>query len=144
MTNGILWGDSPDEIVNDESAAPTVSFSDVEGGLGEGTIDVGGNINADPRFVDADLRLSAGSPCIDSADSASYVFGSLVDLDGAARAVDDPSTPNTGVGAINFLDMGAYEFQGSAGPGFDRADFDEAGDVDLDDCALFQARFNGA
>ena len=49
-----------------------VSFSDVQGGLGGGTIDGGGNIDADPLFVDADgaddtvgtpdddLRLSAG------------------------------------------------------------------------------------
>ncbi len=49
VTNCILWGDSPDEIFNQGvGAVPTVSFSDVQGGLGAGTIDGGGNINAYP------------------------------------------------------------------------------------------------
>ena len=48
---------------------------------------------------DDDVRLLAGSPCIDNADS--IAFGPPVDLDGNARAIDDPATPNTGIGAVD-------------------------------------------
>ncbi len=113
----------------------------------------GNNIDADPLFVDADgaddvvgtddddLRLSAGSPCIDCADARAYGFGPPVDLDGNDRAVDDPATPDTGAGLLTFLDMGPYEFQ--AEPGGDDADLDNDGDVDLDDFALFMQLFTG-
>jgi len=33
------------------------------------------------------------------------------DLDGNARFVDDPYTPDTGSGTPPIVDMGAYEFQ---------------------------------
>ncbi|MCH8165818.1 MAG: right-handed parallel beta-helix repeat-containing protein, partial [Planctomycetes bacterium] len=77
MTNCILWGDSPDEIV----AAGTVTYSDVQGGFaGEG------NIDADPMFVDAgdDLRLSAGSPAVDAGNTPAYA-GPLVGIGGNPR-----------------------------------------------------------
>ena len=82
-----------------------ISFSDVEGGLPVGTIDGGGNFDADPLFVDADgvddtigtddddLRLLAGSPCIDSANY--FDFDTIFDLGGNDRYVDDPATINT-------------------------------------------------
>ena len=120
VSNCILWGDSPDEIYN-YVASPTVSFSDVQGGLPANTVDGGGNIDADPLFVDADgadntagteddnLRLSSGSPCIDS--GSFFDFNNLFDLGANDRAVDDPTTINTGSGVLTFLDMGAYEFQ---------------------------------
>ncbi len=121
LTNCILWGDIPDEIFNDEPSidTPTVSFSDVQGGLSAGTIDGGGNIDVDPLFVDAvgadnmagtdddDLRLRAGSPCIDAGDRSALPGGVVSDLDGNPRLADDPATANTG----DCLDMGAFEFQ---------------------------------
>ena len=79
VTNCILWGDSPDEIGDDGNTPLTISFSDIQGGLTASMIDGGGNIDADPLFVDADgadntictdddeMRLLAESPCIDSA-----------------------------------------------------------------------------
>jgi parallel beta-helix repeat protein len=65
---------------------------------------------ADPRWASPDtgnLRLTAGSPAIDSADSG--VSGQQsVDLAGTAR-YDDPAVADTGVGARSYDDRGAYE-----------------------------------
>ena len=120
VTNCILWGDSPDEIFNSR-AAPTIRFSDVQGGLPAGAINGGGNIDSDPLFADADgadnmigsedddLNLLPGSLCIDSGRFID--FNSILDFDGNDRSVDDPATLNTGTGTLPFLDMGAYEFQ---------------------------------
>lgn len=88
-----------------------------------------GNIGDDPSFVDPlgpdwiggtlddNLRLSAGSPCIDAANGAMVPADLLTDLDGYARCQDDPATVDTGIVATNpphdpngIPDMGAYEF----------------------------------
>ncbi len=130
----ILWANEPDEI----AGSPTVSYSDVQGGF-VGT----GNVDADPLFVDlagGDLRVLAGSPVIDAADSTAFGGISLTastatvsaatggtvdfalayplvatDLDGDARLHDDPATIDTGAGPAPVVDMGAYEF-GAAPP----------------------------
>jgi hypothetical protein len=128
VTNCILWGDTPNEIFNYVDATSTISFSDVQGGLPPGTIDGGGNIDADPLFVDPDgvddvpgtedddLRLSAGSPGVDAGDNTAVPIGITTDLDGNARFVDDldsPDCPQPGAdcGTPPIVDMGAYEFQ---------------------------------
>ncbi len=67
---------------------------------------------ADPRWVapgSGDLHLRAGSPAIDSADSGAPHQPST-DFAGAPR-VDDPATPNTGIGPRTYDDRGAYEYQ---------------------------------
>lgn len=72
----------------------------------------GQGLQVDPGFAAPaswDLTLLAGSPAIDSADSG--VAGSQsVDASGAAR-VDDPATPNSGVGPRSYDDRGAQEYQ---------------------------------
>jgi hypothetical protein len=67
------------------------------------------DINADPKFwQDVDF-LQEGSPAIDSANADAP--GELsTDVAGNPR-VDDPLTPDTGVGTRNFDDRGAYEAQ---------------------------------
>ncbi len=117
VTNCIMWNNKPDEIVDASGAETTVSNSDVQGGY-EG----GGNIDADPLFVQnpnpgpdgewgtedddfGDLRLRPGSPCIDSADNSAVSPDETdldddgdtdepipLDLDGNPRFVDDPTT----------------------------------------------------
>ncbi|HOZ47445.1 MAG TPA: SUMF1/EgtB/PvdO family nonheme iron enzyme, partial [Candidatus Hydrogenedentes bacterium] len=91
--NCILWDNSPDEI--EDNGTAIVTYSDVQGGYG-GPGD--NNIDANPLFVNpaaGDLRLASGSPCINSADTAS---GPDYDFLGVARP--------QGAGS----DMGAYEY----------------------------------
>ena len=67
-------------------------------------------IQADPRWTSPDtgnFQLTAGSPAIDSADSA--VSGEqTTDIAGNAR-YDDPAVTNTGAGPRTYDDRGAYE-----------------------------------
>ncbi|MBN2310464.1 MAG: hypothetical protein JXR94_15935, partial [Candidatus Hydrogenedentes bacterium] len=93
VQNCILWG-SNDQWYDQGSAAPTVSYCDIQQASGaySGT----GNINADPLFVSAsDLRLQSTSPCINTAIDNTYT--PAADIAGTARPKDTTS------------DMGAYE-----------------------------------
>ena len=90
VTNCILWGDIPDEIAFSGSA--TVTHSDVEGGW-TGI----GNIALDPKFADAEGRLSFDSPCIDAGSNDAVPSDVTTDLDGNPRIVNGT------------VDMGAYE-----------------------------------
>jgi parallel beta-helix repeat protein len=74
-------------------------------------------IFANPQFANAaagNLQLTEGSPAIDSADSGA-AGEQATDLLGNPR-VDDPATPNTGIGPRLFDDRGAYELQPPTGP----------------------------
>jgi hypothetical protein len=113
VTNCILWGNTApngSQIGINDFATAAVSHSDLQGGLagifvfpGGILTDAGGNLAADPLFVDVaagDLHLLPGSPCIDKGDStAPGLAGITTDLDGLPRFV----------GAA--VDMGAFEFQ---------------------------------
>jgi hypothetical protein len=120
MTNTILWGNhssvtDTEEIYNDVSTICTVSHSDIRGCGGSGSgwktacgIDGGGNIDADPLFVNADagdLHLQENSPAIDAGLNSAVPAGVTTDLDGNPRFVDF-----TGRGTA-IVDMGAYEVQ---------------------------------
>jgi hypothetical protein len=64
---------------------------------------------ADPSFINAtDRHVQAGSPCLDAGDNALVPVDAALDLDGAARFVDDPAA-NTGSGSGPLVDMGCYE-----------------------------------
>ena len=128
IRNSILWG-------NEATGSETTLFdgqvkgsSDIEWSCVEGLLmpipgedppnpdDFPGSHENDPLFVDeagGDLRLSAGSPCIDAGNNGFLLAASTIDLSGNLRLVDDPNTPDTGVGSAPVVDMGAYEF-GSA------------------------------
>ncbi len=106
VRNCILWRNSPDEIANIDWGFANVMSSDVQGGWG-------GNLDADPLFVDpdnGDFRLQAGSPCIDAGNNFAVPEGVLRDLDGNPRFVADACTGDSGAA----VDMGAYEFQGTS------------------------------
>ncbi len=152
LTNCILWdhtGKTAAQIAltstSQKSAELIASYCDVLGGanavIRKGTVTVtwgAGNRDADPRFrnpagpdqvpgtVDDDLRLRAGSPCIDAGDNRAVPLdvddvdadGNRlerlpVDLDGRPRFVDDPAAANTGVADPPLypalVDLGAYE-----------------------------------
>ena len=151
VRNSLLWGDTAPNgpelsLWGDASSVLTVEYSDVEGGqagvyvYGDGTLVWGsGNIETLPLFADADgpdnipgtadddVRISAGSPCIDAADNTGVPLDTTdldddgdttertpIDPDGAPRFFDDPATTDTGVpdppDYMEIVDMGAYEF----------------------------------
>jgi len=68
IVNSILWNNSPDQIdqisEDEDNNISNIFYSNVMGGW-SGV----GNINTNPRFMDAtngDFRLQSGSPCIDA------------------------------------------------------------------------------
>ncbi|MEN6308535.1 MAG: chitobiase/beta-hexosaminidase C-terminal domain-containing protein, partial [Anaerohalosphaeraceae bacterium] len=104
MANCILWDNAAPmgPVMYSDSSDPIITYSNVEGGwTGEG------NLDAAPLFVDAangDLRLQAGSPCIDAGGNAAIPAGVASDLAGTPRIVDGNCDGNA------VVDMGAYEY----------------------------------
>jgi len=153
LANCILWDpDWSGEIWTHNISAITLTYSDVRDGWpGEG------NINADPCFVDPDgpdgipgteddnLRLRAGSLCIDAGDNNSVPLGITTDLDGNPRFVDDPNTLDKGNGTPPIVDMGAYEGAqgaltgvcGDSGHPYPKGDLNQDCLVDFADFAEF-------
>ena len=115
FTNCVLWANqapNASSIYNNfnNDNQPTLRSCDVESGVngpgfgGRPCVDGGGNINADPCFVDLDAddyHLRFGSPCIDVGDNAA-VEGYATDLEGNPRVVRE------------VVDMGPYEYPGPA------------------------------
>jgi predicted outer membrane repeat protein len=95
IINSILWENSPQEVYNDATSSPTITYSDVYGGYTGA-----GNVDASPAFVNIaiqDFHLTAASACIDAGSNAAPYLP-LQDKDGNARINDGT------------VDMGAYEY----------------------------------
>lgn len=142
LTNCILWGDTPDEIFDIEITA-WLYYCDIQGGW-TGTGD--NNIDADPLFVDANnpdpnlrsLRLKPDSPCVDAGDSTMMLNERIyLDLDGKHRYVDIDSIDDIGHGPLEFLDIGAYEFNCNYTAGDSNCD----GLVNFKDLAILAANW---
>jgi len=97
------------------------SPDDGEDGWGDDPTSTGVDEGANDNY--GDLHLSAGSPCTDAADNGAVPLDASdvdddgdtaeatpLDLDYSTRFVDDPDTPDTGIGAPPIVDMGVYEF----------------------------------
>lgn len=108
VSSSIFHGNVGQQVSSDQASMTYVEYSLLEGGDLSG-INSMGVIDGDPGFQDdtmGDLRLTAGSPCIDAANGEE---APSTDLMGNAR-VDDPATGNTGNGPP-WADIGAYEYQ---------------------------------
>jgi hypothetical protein len=99
LLNGIAFGNGGGEALG---FAPGEVFSS---NAGPAFACVDGNIAADPAFVDpvaGDLRLSGGSPCVETADFL-VGLGAVEDHREASRLLDD------GFDGSLLPDMGAFE-----------------------------------
>jgi parallel beta-helix repeat protein len=125
IRNSILWAnDAPAgaEIAVVRGGSLTVSYSDVQDGLGAAFVDAGstltigpGNIEADPLFVDAatgDVRILGDSRVLDAGDPTTTVDpGQPYDVLGFGHLrLDDGDFDY-----IEVIDMGAVEFGGLLG-----------------------------
>jgi predicted outer membrane repeat protein len=112
LTHVILWDNTAptgSEIYSSETFSPTIAYSDIQGCGGSGSgwksecgADEGGNIDADPLFVNAaagDLHLQPNSPAIDAGKEEMLPSTLTTDRDGRPR-----------ISRIT-VDMGAYEYQ---------------------------------
>lgn len=119
INNSVFWGNTaPNDPQIGNAGTTTVSYSDIQGGYA-GT----GNIDADPLFADPDgpdnlfgtedddLRLSAGSPCIDAGDNTALP-ADTADLDNDGNTIEPiPFDLDGSIRIVNgTADMGAYEY----------------------------------
>jgi hypothetical protein len=150
VANCVLWSNS-DGGGTDESAqihvangTTAITYNCIQGGWsGVGSY----NIDTDPQFVDADgaddafgtaddnLRLTAGSGCIDAGDDAAVPPGVVTDLDGRLRFRDGDGDQ------IAIVDMGAYEYRPPAAACICGDINGSGGLVDLNDFSLFALCF---
>jgi hypothetical protein len=138
LANCILWGNTApagSQISNSPNTT-TISHSLVAGSGGSGPgwdpslgVDGGGNLDADPQFVDADgpdgvigtpddnLRLRSASPAIDAGDNTALPPDSL-DLDGDGDTGEPLPFDRDGRARIinGTVDMGAYESRAENAP----------------------------
>ncbi|GAP12732.1 regulator of chromosome condensation (RCC1) repeat [Longilinea arvoryzae] len=126
LQNSIVWGNAKGQIDNDTSndfdqpATTSVIYSSIiQGSGGSGPawvpaagIDMGGNLDLDPRFVtastpdaDGDLHLQSGSPAINNGSNSLVPNSLTTDLSGSVPRI-----------LGNAVDMGAYEYTGSILP----------------------------
>ncbi len=153
-------GVGPDVLLSNDSIA-NINFSNIPGG--EGMWGGAGNIDIDPRFVDADgpddivgteddnLRLLPNSPLIDAGDPTATVM--LRDPDGHPRILCgrvDMGAYEFGVGdfdcnrLVNLTDFSSWPTcltgpnAGLGKPGCEAFDFNADNDIDLDDMRAFQ------
>jgi VCBS repeat-containing protein len=141
IVNVILWGNTADksgpQIYNNESSAPYIQHSNIEGGCSAipgNDCSGGGNIDGDPLFTRnphpgpdgawgsadddyGDLRPMSGSPVIDAGDNTAPGLAVITtDLGGNPRFYNVPEIPDSGVGPPPVIDMGAYEKQANDAP----------------------------
>lgn len=93
----------------DANSSHDISYSRVEedqfGTLGAGTFTDNPMLDPDSTF-----KLLPNSPCIDAGDGD---LAESIDYGGNAR-YDDLYKNNTGIGTIDYTDIGIYEFQGNS------------------------------
>lgn len=112
ITNSVFWNNTGVGTTEEQQlyTSSVVTYTNWQGHVG-GV----GNIDADPLFADAvngDLRLLAGSPCIDAADNSAVPSTVSTDVLGIPRFLDELATTDSGAGTGPIVDMGAHEHAG--------------------------------
>ncbi|MBI3119846.1 MAG: DUF1565 domain-containing protein, partial [Candidatus Hydrogenedentes bacterium] len=109
VTNSIFWGNGPGQEIAEwcsDCTGDRVTYSDVDGGFaGQG------NIDANPRFLDAanrDFRLSPDSPCLDTGIDMG-ALGFTTDFEDETRGYDGDHAGAGATGDGSDWDMGADE-----------------------------------
>jgi hypothetical protein len=110
VRNTIVWGDTPDEISNEGTASPTVSYCVVQGGYAGGS----NIITADPKLgalghyggYTQTIPLLPGSPAMDAADAA---YAPDTDQRGEPR----PQGAGDDIGAYEALPSPEMDVQGN-------------------------------
>lgn len=111
VVNSVLAGN---DVATAGNGSTSLSWSLVDSPASAATVGAG-VLLADPMLdPDADYRPRAGSPLIDAGNNAALPQGLVTDLLGQPRRVDDPGSPDTGVGSAPLVDLGAVEFQAGA------------------------------
>ncbi len=115
IRNTIIYGNTADSNPNvsvNSSAAPSISYSIVEGSRPTWSttfgIDGGNNLDADPRFFDAGMGafgLKPGSPAINAGNSSLFNAGGIPDLSSITTDVRGSQRNNANGG----VDIGAIE-----------------------------------
>jgi len=144
LTNCIVWGNSPPGIVLSNGATATISYSDIQGGVGaSGAGDGGGNLNADPKYARTptpgadgtwgtaddnygDFQIFGNSLCIESGNTLALP-ADVLDLDKDGITAEPLPVDLAGkirvvdgdTDGVADVDMGAYEFDGLALPAAD-------------------------
>jgi hypothetical protein len=134
LRNAIVFSNAPTQIHDSSGSTTAARYCNISGGWSGP-----GNINVPPMLTSpstGDFRPLPGSPCIDAADNTAFLPGTLFDINGDPRFVDDPKTADSGIpggdGGSNIGDIGAAEFQLSCG-----ADLNGDGNVDTLDFLLY-------
>ncbi|MCC6661135.1 MAG: right-handed parallel beta-helix repeat-containing protein [Phycisphaerales bacterium] len=154
VSNSVLWNNwagvgNPTEAMQIAASPACVAIDHSAVSGWSGVFGGEGNHGLDPRFIDPvgpdgqigtlddNPRLGAFSPCIDAGRNSALPTGTLKDVLGNQRRVDDPGVPNSGSGPGPIVDMGAVEVQVPSC----YADCNTDGVLNLADFGCFQARF---
>jgi parallel beta-helix repeat protein len=114
VTNSIVWGNAAAENPQIASSDSTITHTTVQGGCTEAdgcTDDETGNDASDPLFAADSLRLTPGSPCVDSGNT-SALPPDTADLDGDGDTSEPlPIDLDGNPRVVGEVDRGAYELQ---------------------------------
>ncbi len=144
MENSVVWENTPSAPSLAGTSSMDITYTCIEGGFTGA-----GNVSLDPLFVDPvadDYTPSSDSPCVDAANGDAFLVDLMdydsdvdaseffpVDLDQLPRLFNDMTIPDTGVGTVTHLDMGAFEYRKFEPGPFKRGDANSDDTIDIAD-----------
>lgn len=106
ISNSVLYNNGSNEIYEATAGYLTVQYSNVKGGY-VGT----GNINSDPKFINAatgNLKLAYNSPSVQSGDNT--IYNTLADINTSLDLAGKTRLSVNIIGTGANIDMGAYQY----------------------------------